>query len=142
MIRRDINFNEDLLCCIPTFEFMTSSSYKPSSMDVPYSYISPPFGTTPILISFLDYYNEDGNPPLPTHPSPTPASPLPKWVCLAWEVASNIFNVHLYQLHKHSYFQEASSLLAQISNNYDPNTFEELYSHLDWHASMNKECYT
>eukprot|EP00253_Pinus_taeda_P007669 PITA_07669 len=38
-----------------------------------------------------------------------------------------------------SQFNRASSLLAQASTNYDPDTFAEASGHLDWDAAMNEE---
>ncbi len=43
------------------------------------------------------------------------------------------------QRHTCSQFDRASSLLAQTSTNYSPNTFAEASCHLDWDTTMNEE---
>ena len=39
----------------------------------------------------------------------------------------------------HVQFDKASSLLAQVPENLDPDTFEEASGHPDWDAAMNEE---
>ena len=41
IIRRDVNFNEDILACDPNLVFVPSFPYKSSLMHVSSSYISP-----------------------------------------------------------------------------------------------------
>lgn len=39
----------------------------------------------------------------------------------------------------HSQFQRASSLLVQVSENYDPDTFPEALGHPTWDATIKEE---
>jgi hypothetical protein len=45
----------------------------------------------------------------------------------------------LDQRRTHSYFQRASSLLAQVSKTHDPKIFAEASGHQDWDTTMNEE---
>jgi hypothetical protein len=79
IIRRDVKFDESLLAYKPNSTIVPSSACEPSSTFVP-SYD---------LVSSLDDDSEDTNTPLSAHPppdesfepEPTPAPPLPRWVC-------------------------------------------------------------
>eukprot|EP00253_Pinus_taeda_P021288 PITA_21288 len=44
----------------------------------------------------------------------------------------------IYQRLTHSQFDRASSLLTQVSSNYDPHTFAEASVHPDWDTAMNE----
>jgi hypothetical protein len=98
IIRRDVKFGENLLACEPNSTIVPSWACEPSSTFVP-SYV-------PILVSFSDNDSEDENPPPPAHlppdesfePEPTPAPPLPRWVCSTREAVGGLVSNPLYQL--------------------------------------------
>ena len=100
-----------------------SSAYKPSSAFAP-SYD---------LVSSSDDDNEDENPPPPSHPppdesfepEPAPAPPLPRWVRSTREVAGDLVGDPSDPRQTRSQFQRASSLLAQVLETHDPETFAE-----------------
>eukprot|EP00253_Pinus_taeda_P017373 PITA_17373 len=82
--------------------------------------------------------SEDDNPPSPSQdPSSTPQ--LPKWVCVTWDAAGALVGDPTDQQRTHSQFDRASSLMAQASANYDPDTFAEASGHPDWDATMNEQ---
>eukprot|EP00253_Pinus_taeda_P015126 PITA_15126 len=89
-------------------------------------------------ISSSDDESEDGNPPPPSQDPPSAPS-LPKWVRATQDAASDLAGDPIDQRRTRSQFKRASSLLAQVSANYDPNTFAEASGHLDWDAAMNEE---
>ena len=64
---------------------------------------------------------------------------LPRWVHSTCEVASDIVDDPRDQHQTHSQFQQASSLLAQISKNHDRETFAEASGNLHWDAAMDEE---
>jgi hypothetical protein len=114
-----------------------SSAFETSLMFVP-SYD---------LVSSLDDDSEDENPPPLTHPpldesfepEPAPAPMLPRWVHSTREAAGDLVGDPSGQRRTRSQFQRASSLLAQVSENHDPETFVEASGHLDWDTTMNEE---
>eukprot|EP00253_Pinus_taeda_P035360 PITA_35360 len=81
---------------------------------------------------------EDDNPPPPSQDPPS-APHLPKWVCSTRDVASALAGDPTNQRRTCSQFDRASSLLAQASANYDPDTFAEASGHPNWDAAMNEE---
>jgi hypothetical protein len=140
IIRRDVKFDENLLACDPNLTFVPSSAQDPSSTSVPSSF--------PILVSSSsDDDSEDENPPPPTHlppyesiehePLPTPT--LPSWVRSIRETISDLVGDPPYQCNTCSQFHRSSSLLAQVLETHDPETFVEYSGHLDWDTTMNDE---
>ena len=108
-----------------------SSSYDPSCS----SYID----TSPTLVTSSDDESEDENPPLHTQPPPSLAPQLPKWVCSTREVVVDLVSDPTDWHRTRSQYQQASSLLAQVPETYDLETFEEAFGHPDWDAAMNEE---
>ena len=100
-----------------------SLACKPNSAIVPSSSSSSSFldrFPTPVF----DDDSEDENPPLPAHVPPiAPAPILPRWVRSTCEVAGDLAGDPRDQHQTSSQFQRASSLLAQVSENHDPETF-------------------
>jgi hypothetical protein len=125
ILRRDIKFDENLLAC------------EPSSAFVPFY----------DLVSSSDDDSEDENPPPPAHPppdesfelEPAPTPPLPRWVRSTREAAGDLVGDPSDQRRTRSQFQRASSLLAQVSETHDPETFAEASGHADWDTTMNEE---
>eukprot|EP00253_Pinus_taeda_P002136 PITA_02136 len=72
-------------------------------------------------------------------PSAPSAPSLPKWVQATRDAAGDLAGDPTDQRRTRSQFERASSLLAQVSANYDPDTFEEASGHPDWDAAMNEE---
>ena len=97
-----------------------SSACEPSSTFVPYF--------VPILDSSSDDESEDENPPPPDdsfEPEQALVPPLPRWVRSTREAAGDLVGDPSYQRRTRSQFQRASSLLAQVSESHDPETFAE-----------------
>eukprot|EP00253_Pinus_taeda_P019127 PITA_19127 len=122
IIRRYVKFSENILV------------YKPSLADVPNLSTSSTFEN----ISSSDDESEDDKPPPPSQDPPS-APPLPKWVRATRDAAGDLVGDRTDQRRTHSQFDRASSLLAQASANYDPDTFAEASGHPDWDAAMNEE---
>eukprot|EP00253_Pinus_taeda_P001647 PITA_01647 len=122
IIRRDVKFAENI------------SAYKPSSTDVPPLSIP----STSKNISSSDDDSEDDNPPPPSQDSPL-APQLPMWVCATRDATDALAGDPKDQRCTRSQFDRASSLLAQASTNYDPDTFVEASNHLDWDTAVNEE---
>ena len=92
----------------------------------------------PTLVSDDD--SEDENPPLLSHVPPIARAPmLPRWVRSTCEAAGDLAGDPRDQRRTRSQFQRASSLLAQIFENHDPETFAEASGNLDWDATMDEE---
>jgi hypothetical protein len=125
------------LACEPNSTVVPSSAYEPSLAFVPSS----------DLVFSSDDDSEDDNPPLPAHPpldesfepEPTPVPPLPRWVCSTREATGGLVGDSSDQRRTRSKFQQASSLLAQVSETHDPNTFAKASGHPDWDTTMNEE---
>ena len=82
--------------------------------------------------------NEDDNPPPP--PQDPPSAPqLPKWVRSTRDATDSLAGDPADQHRTYSQFDRASSLLAQVPENLDPDTFVEASSHPNWDAAMNEE---
>jgi hypothetical protein len=124
IIRRDVKFNENLLAYEPNLKFVPSSACEPSSTFVP-SFV-------PILVSSsLDDDSEDENTPPPTplppyesiehETAPTPS--LPRWVRSTREATIDLVSDPSDQRQTYSQFQQASSLLAQVSESHDREIF-------------------
>jgi hypothetical protein len=117
-----------------------SSTYEPSSAFVPSS--------IPILVSYSNDYSEYENPPpladLPLdesfEPKQAPILPLPRWVHSTREALGDLVGDPSDQYQTCSQFQRASSLLAQVLETHDPETFAEASGHPDWDRTMNEEC--
>eukprot|EP00253_Pinus_taeda_P007619 PITA_07619 len=122
IIRRDVKFDENI------------SAYEPSSANVPPLSISSTFEH----ISSSHDESEDDNPPPPSQ-VPSLAPSLPKWVHTTRDAAGDLANDPIDQRRTCSQFERASSLLAQVSANYDPNTFAEASGHPNWDVAMNEE---
>ena len=105
---------------------------EPDPAIVPSSSSSSNFlGRFPTLVS--DDESEDENPPLPAHvPQIAPAPILPRWVHSTCEAAGDLTGDPRDQRQKCSQFQRASSILAQVSENHDPETFAEASGNPDW----------
>ena len=87
----------------------------------------------------FDDDREDENPPPPAHVPPIALAPiLPLWVRSTCEVAGDLPGDPRDQRRSRSQFQQASSLLAQFSQNNDPKTFVEALGNLDWDAAMDE----
>jgi hypothetical protein len=90
IIRRDVNFDENLSNCKSNLVFMPSMVIYPSSVFVPSS--------IPILVYFLDDDNKDENPPPQAHlpldesieHEPTPVPLLHRWVFPAQEATCDL----------------------------------------------------
>ncbi len=89
-------------------------------------------------VSSSDDESEDENPPPPSQDLPSAPS-LPKWVQATRDATSDLAGDPTDQRCTRSQFERASSLLAQVSANYDPDTFAEASGHPDWDAAMNEE---
>eukprot|EP00253_Pinus_taeda_P001426 PITA_01426 len=122
IIRRDVKFAENI------------STYEPSSADVPS--LSIPFPSE--NISSSDDDSEDDNPPPPSQDPPSTPH-LPKWVRATRDAVGALAGGPTDQRRTRSQLDRASSLLAQASANYDPDTFAEASGHLDWDTTMNDE---
>eukprot|EP00253_Pinus_taeda_P011894 PITA_11894 len=120
--RRDVKFDEK------------KSAYEPSSAHVPPLFISSTFEH----ISSSDDESEDDNPPPPSQDPPSAPS-LPKWVQATRNAAGDLACDPTDQRRTRSQFERASSLLAQVLANYDPDTFAEASGHAHWDAAMNEE---
>ena len=80
--------------------------------------------------SSSDDDSEDEIPPPP--PQDLPLAPqLPKWVRSTQDAAGSLACDLANECCTRSQFDEASSLLAQVPENHDPNTFEEASGHLE-----------
>ena len=109
------------MACEPNLEGVPSLACKPDSVIVPSS-PSNFLNRFPTLVSDDD--NEDENPPLPAHVRPVATTPLlTRWVHSTCEVAGDIVGDPRDQRRTRSQFQRASSLLAQVFKNHDPETF-------------------
>eukprot|EP00253_Pinus_taeda_P010782 PITA_10782 len=82
--------------------------------------------------------SEDEKPPPPSQDPPS-APRLPKWVLATQDAAGALVGDPTDQQRTRSLFERASSLLAQASANYDPDTFVEASGHPDWDTTMNEE---
>ena len=89
-------------------------------------------------ISSLDDDSKDENPPPPSQDPPS-APELPKWVCATRDATGALAGDPTDQRCTRSQFARASSLLAQASTNYNPNTFAEALGHPYWDTTMNEE---
>jgi hypothetical protein len=104
--------------------------------------------SVPIMVSSSDDDdNEDENPPLHAHllldesieHELAPAPQLFRWVCSTQKVVGDLVGDPSDQHRTCLEFQRASSLLAQVSEICDPETFAEASSHPDWDTVMNEE---
>jgi hypothetical protein len=67
------------------------------------------------------------------------APPIPRWVRSTREEVGDLVD-DPSDLHRtRSQFQRAYSLLAQVSETRDPETFVEASGYLDWDTTMNEE---
>jgi hypothetical protein len=129
----------------PNLMFMSSSTYEPYPILMPYSI--PNFSSSaPILVSSSDDENEDLNPPLPTHlplfesieHEPTPEPQLTRWVFTTREEVGYLFDDPSYQRCTCSLFQIASFIWYQLSKTHYLETFVEYFCNIYWDATMNK----
>jgi hypothetical protein len=151
IIRRDVKFSENILACEPNSTFVPSLACEPNSTFVPSLACQPSSTVVPssVLVSSSVDESEDENPPPPTHLpldesfepelAPDPAPPLPRWVRSTREAADDLVGDPSDQRQTLSQFQRASSLLAQVSETHDPETFAEASGHPDWDTTMNEE---
>jgi hypothetical protein len=139
IIRRDVKFDENLLACEPDSAIVPSSARKPSLAFV--------LSFVPIMVYSSYDDSEDENPPSPAHlppdqsfePEPTSIPQLPRWVHSTQEGVGGIVDDPSNQRRTRSQFQQASSLLAQVSETHDLETFAEALGHPDWDTTMNEE---
>ena len=136
IIRRDVQFNENILACEPNSTYVPPLACEPDLAVVPFS--SSLLNNTPSDISSdTDSDDEHPSPPAsPPTPSPPTTSQLPRWVRSTRESAGDLAGDPIDQRQTRSQFQRASSLLAQVSENYDPDTFAEASGHPTWDATM------
>ena len=131
IIRRDVKFDENILACEPNLVGVPSLACEPNSVIVPYSSSSNFLEKFPTIVSDDD--SEDENPPPPAYVPPiAPASILPRWVCSTCEAAGDLVGDPRDQRRTRSQFQRASSLLAQVFENHDPETFTEASRNPNW----------
>ena len=83
---------------------------------------------------FYDESEDENIPPCAHVPPVAPAPMLPRWVHSTCEVDGDSRD----QRRTCSQFQRASSLLAQVSKNHDPETFVEALGNLDWDVAMDE----
>jgi hypothetical protein len=140
IIQTYVKINENLLACDPNSVFVPSSACDPYLMFVPSS--------IPILVSSLDDDDsEDENPPPPAHlppdesiehkPKPTPT--LPRCIHSTQESTSDLVGDPSYHRRICSKIQRASSLLDQVLETRDLETFAEASGHPYWYTIMNEE---
>ena len=136
--RRYFKFDENILACEPNLAGVPSLDCEPDSVIVPSFSSSKFLNMFPTLVSDDD--SEDENPPLLSHVPPiAPALMLPRWARSTCEAAGDLASDPVDQRQDHSQFQRASSLLAQVSENPDPETFVEALGNPDWDGAMNEE---
>ena len=106
----------------------------------PYSAYVPPLSISSIFYnipSSLDDDIKDENPPPPQNlPS---ASQLLIWVRSTWDETGSLAGDPANQRCTRSQFKRASSLLVQVPEKLDPETFEVASGHPDWGEAMNEE---
>eukprot|EP00253_Pinus_taeda_P021606 PITA_21606 len=92
------------------------------------------------MFSSLNDYDEseDENPPPPSQDPPSTPS-LPKWVQATRNAAGDLAGDPTDGRRTRSQFERASPLLAQVSTNYDPDTFAEASGHPHWDTVMSEE---
>ena len=80
--------------------------------------------------------SEDENPPRPVHVPPISLAPMPpRWVRSTCEAAGDLAGDPRDQRQTRSQFHQVSSLLAQVFENHDPETFAEASGNPDWGSS-------
>ena len=122
----------------PNLPYMPSLAYDPDLAVVPFS--SSLLNNTPNIS--LDIDSDDENPPLSiSQPAPTPltTSWLRQWVRSTREYIVDLAGDPTNQHQTRSQFQRASSLLDQVLENYDLDTFAEASGHLAWDVAMKEE---
>jgi hypothetical protein len=123
IIRRDVKFDENILAREPNSVIVPSLAYETSSVFVP-SFV-------PSLVSSSDDDSEDENPPPPAYLPPdesiklelAPTPLLPRWVRSTREAVGDLVGDPSNQRRTRSQFERASSLLDQVSETHDPETF-------------------
>jgi hypothetical protein len=75
----------------------------------------------------------------PLNLKPAPAPLLPRWFRLTREATGDLVSDPSDQYQTHSQFQRKSSILAQVSETHDLETFAEASGHPDWDTTMNEE---
>jgi hypothetical protein len=124
-------------------------TFVPSTTREPYSVFVPSFVAI-LVSSSSDDHSEDEKPPFPTHlpldnsieHEPTLVPSLPRWVHSNQEVTSDLVGDISYQIITRSYFQQYFSLLAQVLETHDPETFAKASGYPDWDTPMNEECHS
>jgi hypothetical protein len=135
IIIRDVKFDENFLACDPNSTIVPSSACDLSSEFVTSS--------IPILVSSSDDDSDDENTPPPSHlplddsfePEPAPVPLLPRWV----RSTSGLVSDPSDQCRTRSQFQLASSILDQVLETRDPETFVEASGHLYWDTTINEQ---
>ena len=103
---------------------MPSLAYELDSVIVPSSSSSSSNFLERFPTPVSDDDSEDENPPPPAHVPPIAPAPMPpRWVRSTCEAAGDLAGDPRDQRRTHSQFQQASSLLAQVSENHDLETF-------------------
>ena len=134
IIRRDVKFDENISACEASSAGVPSLACEPNSTYVPPLSISSIFDSIP---SSSDDDSEDDNPPPPLEDVPS-ALQLPRWVCSTRDAAGFLASDPTNRRCTRSQFERASSLLAQVPENPNLDTFEEASGHPDWNEVMNE----
>ena len=118
---------------------MPSSACEPDLAIVPSS--SSLLDNTPFDSSSNTDSDDENPPPLipPLALAPPTTSQIPRWVHSTREVVGDLAGDPTYQCQTCSLFQRDSSLLDQVSENYDPDTFAEALGHPEWDATMKEK---
>ena len=113
------------MACEPNLAGVPSLACEPDSTIVPSSSSSSNFfDMFPTLVSDGD--SEDQNPPPPAHvPLVALAPMLPRWVRSTCEAVGDLAGDSRDQRRTRSQCQQPSSLLAQVSENHNLETFAE-----------------
>ena len=111
-------------------------------MNVRSSYSLIDITSSPVTSSNANNDDDDPPPPVPIH-LPVPSAPttpqLPQQVHFTRETNGDISGDPIDQLWTHSQFQISFSQLAQVSEDYDFDTFVESSGHQEWDATMKEE---
>ena len=126
------------MACEPNLAGVPSLACEPDSVIVPsYSSSSSYLDMFPTRVS-NDDSDDENPPPLAPVPPIAPAPILPRWVHSTCEAAGDLDGDPRDQRQTHSQFQQAFSILDQVSENHDPETFAEASGNPDWDVAMDE----
>ena len=126
------------MACEPNLAGVPSLACDPDSVIMPSSSSSNFLDRFPTPV--CDDDGEDENPPSPAHVPPiAPAPMLPRWARSTCEATGDLAGDPRDQCRTRSKFQRASSLLSQVFENHDPETFVEVSGNTDRDAAMDEE---